>query len=109
MMCLEFFFSMMLFAAVGAVALQEYMEAAAVTFLFAISEALETRATARARDALSAIINLRPENANVINPATKDFVVLPAGAVAVGSLVSVRAGDKIPCDGVVVSIIHGIE
>jgi len=92
---------MMLFAAVGALALEEYTESAAVTFLFAISEALETRATARARNALSAIINLRPENARVVNSLTKDVVILPASAVAVGSLVSVRAGDKVPCDGVV--------
>eukprot|EP00804_Cyclotella_cryptica_P031042 CCRYP_013604-RA/>CCRYP_013604-RA protein AED:0.46 eAED:0.46 QI:0/0/0/1/0/0/2/0/144 len=77
-------------------------EAAAVTFLFAISEALESKATSRARNALSAIICLRPEHANVINPVTKDIVVIPATAVAVGSLVRVRTGDKVPCDGVVV-------
>ncbi|KAL7547302.1 hypothetical protein ACHAWF_010623 [Thalassiosira exigua] len=93
---------MMLFAAVGALPLQEYTEAAAVTFLFAISEALEARATARARNALSAMVRLRPERANVLNPVTKDIVVLPASAVALGALVSVRTGDKIPCDGIVV-------
>ncbi|KAL3803656.1 hypothetical protein HJC23_003710 [Cyclotella cryptica] len=93
---------MMLFAVLGALALQEFTEAAAVTFLFAISEALESKATSRARNALSAIICLRPEHANVINPVTKDIVVIPATAVAVGSLVRVRTGDKVPCDGVVV-------
>lgn len=93
---------MMLFAAVGALPLEEYTESAAVTFLFAISEALETRATARARNALSAIVCLRPENANVINPVTKQVVILPANSVAVGTTVSVRTGDKIPCDGVVI-------
>jgi len=93
---------MMFFAVVGALALQEFTEAGAVTFLFAISEWLETRATSRARNALSAIVNLRPERANLINPVTKDVVVVPASAVAVGALVSVRTGDKIPCDGIVV-------
>jgi len=93
---------MMLFAVLGALPLQEYTESAAVCFLFSISEALESRATARARNALSAIVCLRPEHANVINPYTKAIVVLPASVVAVGSLVSVRTGDKIPCDGVVV-------
>ena len=93
---------MMLFAAIGAVALQEYTEAGAVTFLFSISETLESRATARARNALSAIVCLRPERANVINPITKEIVVLPAAAVAVGATVSVRTGDKVPCDGIVI-------
>ena len=93
--------AMMLFAALGAVALQEYTEAAAVTFLFAISESLETRATARARNALAAIVCLRPERASVINPITKDIVVLPSNAVAVGTLVSVSTGSMIPCDGIV--------
>lgn len=93
---------MMFFAVLGALPLQEYTESAAVCFLFSISEALESRATARARNALSAIVCLRPEHANVINPYTKAIVVLPAMLVAVGSLVAVRTGDKVPCDGVVV-------
>ena len=93
---------MMLLAVLGALPLQEYTESAAVCFLFSISEALESRATARARNALSAIVCLKPEHANVINPYTKAIVVLPASAVAVGSLVSVRPGDKVPCDGKVV-------
>ena len=92
---------MMLFAALGALPLQEYTESAAVTFLFAISEALEQRATTRARNALSAIVCLRPEYANIINPVTNSIVVLPANCVAVGSSVSVAPGEKIPCDGVV--------
>eukprot|EP00985_Skeletonema_marinoi_P034843 scaffold45008_cov153-Skeletonema_marinoi.AAC.1 len=93
---------MMLFAVLGALPLQEYTESAAVCFLFSISEALESRATARARNALSAIVCLRPEHANVINPYTKAIVVLPASVVAAGSVVSVRTGDKVPCDGVVI-------
>eukprot|EP00569_Conticribra_weissflogii_P000080 CAMPEP_0171356732 /NCGR_PEP_ID=MMETSP0878-20121228/45878_1 /TAXON_ID=67004 /ORGANISM="Thalassiosira weissflogii, Strain CCMP1336" /LENGTH=1229 /DNA_ID=CAMNT_0011862759 /DNA_START=432 /DNA_END=4121 /DNA_ORIENTATION=- len=93
---------MMLFATVGAVALQEFTEAAAVTFLFSISEALESIATSRARNALSAIVQLRPDRASVINPITKQIVVLPASAVPIGTLVSVKTGDKVPCDGCVV-------
>ncbi|EEC42807.1 predicted protein, partial [Phaeodactylum tricornutum CCAP 1055/1] len=93
---------LMLFAACGAVALQEYTEAAALVFLFAISEWLEVRATARARHALSAIVHLRPEKANLVHPQTRQLVVIPASAVPVGALVSVKTGDKIPCDGIVV-------
>jgi Cd2+/Zn2+-exporting ATPase len=50
---------------------------------------------------LSEIVQLRPDRANLIHPFTKELMVVPASAVPVGSLVSVRTGDKIPCDGVV--------
>lgn len=93
---------LMLFAALGAVALQEFTEAAAVTFLFSISEWLEVRATRRAREALSAIVNLRPEEANLIHPQTKDLIVVPVRAVPVGATVSVRSGDRVPCDGIII-------
>jgi copper chaperone CopZ len=80
---------LMLFAALGAVALQDFTEAAAVTFLFSLSEWLEVRATRRAREALSAIVNLRPEEANLIHPQTKELIVVPVRAVPVGATVSV--------------------
>lgn len=73
-----------------------------LTFLFDISEYLESLAMTRARNALSTIVSVRPEEANLINPITNETVVLPATAVKVGSIVSVRTGDKIPCDGIVV-------
>ena len=93
---------LMLSAVIGALALQEFTEAAAVTFLYALSDWLEVRATTRAREALSSIVQLRPESANLIHPETKEIMVVPATAVPVGVCVSVKAGDKIPCDGVVI-------
>jgi len=93
---------MMLFATLGALGLQDYTEAAAVTFLFSISEWLESLATTRARNALSAIVQLRPERANLIDVESGDIIIVPAAALSVGSFVLVRTGDKIPCDGVVV-------
>lgn len=83
---------MMLFATLGALGLQEYTEAAAVTFLFSISDWLETISTARARSALSTIVRLRPERAKVQDPITSEFVHVPASYVSVGSIVSVRTG-----------------
>lgn len=99
----------MVTAAVGALALQEYNEAASVAFLFAVSEFLEARATARARKALRAIVNLRPEHANVIHPVTNEIVIVPADNVPVGSLISVRTGDKIVADGVVVEGVSQVD
>ena len=100
---------LMFFASVGAIALQDYTEAAAVVFLFALSEWLEVRATSRARQALAAIVNLRPEKANLVHPFTQEILSVPASSVPVGALVSVKTGDKIPCDGVVVEGISTVD
>jgi Zn2+/Cd2+-exporting ATPase len=93
---------MMVVAALGALMLGELDEAASVSFLFAVSEFLESRATKRARVALSEIVRLRPDHANMIHPDTKEIVIVPAEQVPVGSLISVRTGDKIAADGIVV-------
>jgi len=93
---------LMSLSVIGALALGEYTEAAAVTSLYSISEWLEVRATTRARNALSAIVRLRPEKANLILPNSKEMVTVRAAAVPVGAQVSVRPGDKVPCDGEVV-------
>lgn len=99
----------MLFAALGAVGLQEFPEAAAVVFLFSLSEWLEVRATTRARRALSAIIQLRPDKARVVHPSTKELIDVPASLVPVGAIVSVLTGDKIPCDGIIVEGVSTVD
>lgn len=93
---------LMFLAVVGAIFLEQFEEAAAVTFLFSLSEWLEARATRRANQALTSIVNLKPERANIIQPKTKELIVVPATSVPVGALVAVKSGDKIPCDGVIV-------
>jgi Zn2+/Cd2+-exporting ATPase len=92
----------MAFATLGALFLSKFTEAATLTFLFVLSEWLEVRATSRARDALSSIVNLRPDRANLVHPQTKELIEVPATAVPLGAMVVVRAGGKIPCDGTIV-------
>ncbi|GAX29128.1 hypothetical protein FisN_7Hh274 [Fistulifera solaris] len=92
---------MMVVAAIGALLLGELDEAASVSFLFCISEFLEARATQRARKALAEICELRPEYANMLT-GENEVVVVPADQIPVGSLISVRTGDKIAADGIVV-------
>ena len=93
---------LMFLAVMGAIFLKQYDEAAAVTFLFSLSEWLEVRATSRANDALTSIVKLKPERANLIQPKTKELIIVPATSVPVGAMVAVKSGDKIPCDGVVI-------
>jgi Cd2+/Zn2+-exporting ATPase len=96
---------LMFIAAVGAIGLQQYSEAAGLTFLFSLGEWLEGRATGKAKRALESIVSLRPDTANkqvVGEGGQTEFVEVPAEYVAVGDIVLVKTGDKIPVDGEVV-------
>jgi len=86
-------------AALGAVALGEWFEAAAVVFLFALSLLLERWSVARARRAIAALLDLAPPVARLVGPdGTRE---VPAATVEPGARIRVLAGERIPLDGVV--------
>ncbi|MEU8249079.1 cation-translocating P-type ATPase [Nonomuraea sp. NPDC048916] len=87
-------------AAVGAVVIGEYWEAAAVTFLFAVGHALENATLSRTRSALAELVAVAPEVAVVLRDG--DQVEVPAASVATGETVLVKNGAKVPVDGVVI-------
>ena len=87
-------------AAIGAVIIGEYWEAAAVTFLFAIGHALETATLNKTRSALAALVAVAPDIAIVLRDAEQ--VEVPAGAVIMGETVLIKNGAKVPVDGAVV-------
>ena len=89
--------SLMLLAVIGALAIDKFVEGASVLFLFSLSDWLESRASDRARDAIAAIIALKPEEAEI-----RQGGVVPVESVRLGDVVVVRAGAKIPVDGRVV-------
>ena len=62
------------------------------------------RAASQAKDALDSIINLRPDHANLITDLenTNEITIVPTSFLHIGSMVSVRMGDKVPADGIVV-------
>ena len=98
---------MMVMAALGAVALQEFDEAASVAFLFSISEYLERRASHRARQALQTILTLRPDTATIYdeytdNKSAREVNVIPSKDVKIGHIISVKTGEKVATDGIVV-------
>lgn len=84
-------------AALGALYLGEYAEAAAVMFFFALAEAFESFGEARSRKAVSALISNSPKIARL-----KDGREVPVEEVKEGEVVKVRPGDMVPLDGVVV-------
>jgi Cd2+/Zn2+-exporting ATPase len=91
----------MAIAVAGAVGLGDYAEAAAVIFLFAVAEWLEGRTLDRARSAIRALMDLTPPDA-LVRDATGERRV-PVDTVAVGAILIVRPGEKIPLDGEVVA------
>ncbi|MEO8520492.1 MAG: heavy metal translocating P-type ATPase [Acidobacteriota bacterium] len=88
---------LMVVAVVGAIALGEWIEAASVVLLFSLAQLLEVRAMDRARGAIGALMDLAPAEA-LVRRGTAD-VLLPVDDVAVGDIVLVKPGGKIPLDG----------
>ncbi|WP_336001066.1 heavy metal translocating P-type ATPase [Halorientalis halophila] len=87
-------------AAVGAVLIGEYWEAAAVVFLFSLGSYLEGRTMRKTRKSLQELLELTPDTATVRRDGTLQKV--PAREVEEGEVVVVKPGGKIPVDGTVV-------
>ncbi|WP_440991630.1 heavy metal translocating P-type ATPase [Haloarchaeobius baliensis] len=77
-----------------------YFEAATLAFLFSVAELLERYSMDRARNSLEELMDLSPDEATVKRDGDEQTV--PVDEVAVGDVVVVRPGEKIPMDGVVV-------
>ncbi len=90
---------LMTISAVGAVILGYVEEAAALAFLYSISEALEDRAMDRARAGLRSLLSLVPPTAIVLRDGAP--VDVPAADLAVGDVLLLRAGDRLATDSVV--------
>jgi Cd2+/Zn2+-exporting ATPase len=94
-------------AAIGAVVIGEYWEAAAVTFLFAIGHALELATLNKTRSALAELIAVAPDVAIVVRDGQQFEVA--AGSVLIGETVLVKNGAKVPVDGVVAGGVGALD
>ncbi|OGB72059.1 MAG: copper-translocating P-type ATPase [Burkholderiales bacterium RIFOXYC12_FULL_65_23] len=94
--------ALMTVAVTGAFLIGQWPEAAMVMALYAIAEAIEARAVDRARNAIQSLLAMAPEDAEV-RQADGQWLRLPVKAVAVGSTVRIRPGERMPLDGVVTS------
>jgi len=101
---------LMSIAVVGAIAIGEWTEAATVAFLFSLSLLLESWSIGRARRAIESLMQLTPPVARELVGSSDDelgivesheIVEKSPSEVAVGAVLQVRAGDKIPLDGLV--------
>ena len=87
-------------AAIGAIVIGEYWEAAAVVFLFSLGSYLEGRTMRKTRTALQELLEMTPDTATVRRDGTLQEV--SARDVEEGEVVVVKPGGKIPVDGTVV-------
>lgn len=92
---------LMLVAATGAAILGEWAEGAFLLFLFSIGHALENYAMTRARNAISALADLAPDEALVRRGETTETI--PIDELVIGDVVIVRSNERLPADGFVVS------
>ena len=90
--------ALMTVAVTGAFLIGQWPEAAMVMALYAIAEAIEARAVDRARNAISGLLDLSPPQAEVQDPAGA-WQVQPVEQIAVGSVVRVKPGARVPLDG----------
>ena len=92
---------LMTVAVLGAVAIGEHAEGAAVAFLFSLSELLESWSVGRARRAIEALMELTPDTA-LVKP-NGEWREVAATAVLPGEIFLVKPGHKAPLDGEVIN------
>jgi len=85
---------LMVVAVLGALAIGEWHEGAAVVFLFALSAFLESRAMSRAGQALRRVAALVPQRATLA-----DGRVVSCESVQLGQTIVIKAGERVPLDG----------
>lgn len=95
---------LMSIATLGAFAIQEYPEAVGVMLFYRIGEYFEDKACAQSRKQIMQAVDMRPDVVNRLTSAQSDQTEeIPAAAAAVGDLLLIRPGDRIPLDGVIVN------
>jgi heavy metal-(Cd/Co/Hg/Pb/Zn)-translocating P-type ATPase len=88
-------------ATIGAIAIHQLPEAVGVMLFYSIGEYLQDKAVDRSRASVAALLDLRPDSARVIAEGGERRVVAPE-EVAIGDLIEVLPGERVPLDGKVV-------
>jgi Zn2+/Cd2+-exporting ATPase len=94
--------ALMTVAVTGAFLIGQWPEAAMVMALYAIAELIEARSVDRARNAIKGLLDMTPEKAEV-KQADGSWVESLVKTVAIGAIVRVKPGARVPLDGVIVA------
>ena len=85
---------------IGAFAIGEYPEAVAVMLFYQVGEFFQSLAVKRSRKSISDLMDIRPDSATIKRNGV--LQVVSPESVAVGEIIVVKPGEKIPLDGIVV-------
>ena len=88
-------------ATLGAFAIGEYPEAAAVMLFYQVGEFFQELAVTRSEKSITDLMDLRPDSANLLKNG--NITAVNPAEIAVGDTIIIKPGEKIPLDGVVVS------
>ncbi|RBP03873.1 heavy metal translocating P-type ATPase [Rossellomorea aquimaris] len=88
-------------AAIGAALIGEWLEGATVVWLFALGTTLQTMSIEKTRSSIRNLMNLAPSEAWI--KAGTQLMKKPVEEVAVGEVLVVKPGDRIPLDGEILS------
>lgn len=94
--------ALMSIAVTGAILIGQWPEAAMVMFLFTVAELIEAKSLDRARNAISGLMQMTPEQATVLQ-ADGSWVEKEVKVIELGAIVRVRPGERIGLDGEVTS------
>lgn len=98
---------LMTLSSIGAFALGEYMEGAAVMLLYQFGEWLSDLAVDRSRDSISSLMNIRPDTAHLVKDGNETDI--DPYDVEIGDILAVKAGERIPVDGVVTEGVSSLD
>ena len=86
-------------ATIGAMAVGEYAEGVAVMLLYQVGELFQSVAVGKSRRSIAALMDIRPEYANVVRDG--ETLEVDPEDVAVGEEIVIKPGERIPLDCVV--------
>lgn len=92
---------LMSLGSLGAIAIGEYPEGATVMILYRLGELLQNSALDHSRRSITSLMELKPESAELLRDG--QAVTVDPAAVAVGDLILVKPGQRVPLDGTVVA------
>ena len=90
---------LMAIATIGAFATADYPEAAAVMLFYQVGELFQSIAVGKSRKSISALMDIRPDYANVLRDGTE--LTVDPEEVLLGETIVVKPGERIPLDGVI--------